>query len=86
MDEKNNFFFVDNGKGRKIKCRGLFTFHSDDFDKDYILYTDDIKGKNGPDVYASVYDPAAKELTLSEIESDEEFKMLIDVFREANKG
>ncbi len=87
MDNKENFFYVNDGKGKKIKCRGLFTFHSDDYDRDYILYTDDVKDKRGnSNVYASIYDPADKDFTLTDIEDDEEFKMLIEVFQEANKG
>ena len=84
---KNNYFFVDNGKGQKIKCRGLFSYHSDDFDKDYILYTDDIKDKKGNfNVYASIYQPGEEVLTLTEIEDDEEWKMLMQIFSEANKA
>ena len=81
----DNFFYVDNGKGKKVKCRGLFSYHSDDYEKDYIIYTDDIKDKHGnANVYASIYDPDEKELTLTEIEDEEEFKMLIEVFQSAN--
>ena len=84
---EESYFYVDNGK-KKVKCRGLFTYHSDDYDRDYILYTDDIAadGKGNANVYASIYDPDAAELTLTEIEDDEEFKMLIQVFAEANQG
>ena len=46
MPDRKNYFFVDNGKGQKTKYRGLFSYHSDDFERDYIFYTDDIKDKN----------------------------------------
>lgn len=84
---KDEFFTVLDDHGRRVKCRGLFSYHSDDYDRDYILYTDDKKDARGNvNVYASVYDPAQEELTLTEIEDDEEFRMLIQVFSEANEG
>ncbi len=87
MNNENEFFYVDNGNGKKIKCKGLFTFHSDSYEKDYILYTDNIKGKSGNvNVYASEYSMNNGEITLTEITDDEEFAMLIKVFQEANKG
>ncbi len=87
MPEQKDYFFVDNGGGKKIKCRGLFSYHSDDFGRDYIFYTDDVKNKKGEfNVYASVYQPGEETLTLTEIEDDEEWRMLMRVFSEANSG
>ena len=83
--KSNEYFFIDNGKGKKIKCRGLFSYHDDELDKDYILYTDDIKNADKRvNVYASYYTEQNGELSLSEIESDEEFNTLMRVFASAN--
>lgn len=87
MPDRKNYFFVDNGKGQRTKYRGLFSYHSDDFERDYIFYTDDIKDKKGKfNVYASIYQPGEEILTLTEIEGDEEWQMLMQVFREANRA
>ncbi len=82
---KEKYFFVQNGK-QKIKCRALFDCHSEDYDRDYIMYTDDKKDARGNvNVFASAYTIENGELVLEEIESDEEFATLIQAFKDMNK-
>lgn len=83
MEEK--YFFVQNGK-QKIKCRALFDCYSEDYDRNYIMYTDDKKDKSGNiNVFASAYTIQNGELCLEEIESDEEFATLIQAFKDMNR-
>lgn len=84
MNEK--YFYVQNGK-EKIKCRPLFDCHSDDYDRDYVLYTDDKKDKKGNiQIFASAYEIVDGEIQLTEIEDDTEFACLMNVFQDANKN
>lgn len=54
MDNKT--FKVINKEGKEVVCEVLFTFESDETNKNYIVYTDNTKDEEGNvRVYASVY-------------------------------
>ncbi len=56
-DKKNAFTVIDD-KGNKLECEVLFTFKSDETEKDYIAYTDhSVDDKGVIQVFASIYDP-----------------------------
>ena len=55
--EENKFKIIDK-KGKEIEFEVLFTFESDETKKNYMVYTDNTKDKDGNTrVYASVFVP-----------------------------
>ena len=78
---------MDNGKltitndlGEKIECDVLFTFDSDETHKSYIAYTDNSKDETGSiRVYASIYDPTGKDLSLKPLTSEKEWKVIENI-------
>ncbi len=70
-------FIVINPEGKEIRCQILFTFDSEDFGKSYIVYTDHSTDQYGVErVYAAIYDPTGEDLSLKEIKSKAEWKMI----------
>jgi len=70
MDDKTLIITTEDGK--EIVVNILFTYHSDEYNKDYVVFED----KDGV-TSASVYkDLGEGKGELSEIESDEEWNML----------
>lgn len=64
--------------GTEVLCEILFTFHSEDYDKNYVLYSpfDDEEGS----VYASCYVETEDGLgELEEVTDDEEWEMIEEV-------
>ena len=58
MEEKKNKFIVINDEGKEIECEVLFTFESEETNKNYIVYTDNTMDEIGNiKVYASIFDP-----------------------------
>ena len=75
--EKKNTFTVINDEGREITCEVLFTFESDETNKNYIVYTDNTTDENGNiKVYASIFDPEAETSDLIPIETEREWKII----------
>ena len=55
--KKNTFTMIDQN-GNEILYYVLFTFESEETNKNYIVYTDQSKDENGNiQVFASIYDP-----------------------------
>lgn len=76
MDKENTFIMLDN-EGKEIECEVLFTFESDETNKNYIVYTDNTKDEEGNvRVYASIYDPEQENTELKPIETDREWKVV----------
>lgn len=76
MKEKQNFVVVDE-KGKEIVCEPLFTFESEETNKQYVVYTDNSKDKNGNvRVFASIYEVTDKGNKLLPIKSDKEWKVI----------
>lgn len=66
--EKGMFSLEDNGE--VVECKTLFTFYSEDYNKNYVVYT------NGDGVHASIYDPDDTLFNLDEIVDEEELNMV----------
>ena len=74
--EKNSFTVLDEN-GREITCDVLFTFESDETNKNYIVYTDNTTDETGnTKVYASIYNPNDEHSKLEEIQTEKEWKMI----------
>lgn len=85
MDEtKGASFTIVNDEGKEVKCDVLFTFESEETNKNYIVYTDNTKDDAGNTrVYASCYNPDMDEQELQPIETDKEWKMIEIILSEA---
>ncbi len=88
MKDKQKFIVVDE-KGKEIECEPLFTFESEETNKQYVVYTDNTKDKNGNiRVFASIYEVTDKGNKLLPIKSDKEWKvieMILDSIKEETK-
>lgn len=88
MDEKMTFKIFDEN-GNATECEVLFTFDSEETEKNYIVYTDNTKDDEGnTKVYASIYHPEDP-TKLDPITTDKEWKIismvLDEVMAEAKK-
>lgn len=63
----------------------LYTFKSIKYNKDYVIYTDNLYDNKKLNVYASIYNPFCLEDGLFDIETDEEWDE-IERFLEGVKG
>lgn len=70
------FTMIDeNGKEREYEV--LFTFESEETNKNYIVYTDNTTDEIGNiEVYASIYDPENPNSKLEPIETEKEWKVI----------
>ncbi len=76
MEEKNTIKVYDE-KGNEVICDILFTFESEETNKNYIVYTDNTKDENGKvKVYASIYDPKDEKMKLEDIKTEKEWKVI----------
>ena len=76
MNKENTFKVIDND-GKEIEFEVLFTFESDETKKNYMVYTDNSKDKDGNvRVYASVFVPDAEPLELLPVETEREWKII----------
>lgn len=76
----SNTFTIKNNKGEEIECDLLFTFDSDEFNKSYIVFTDNSLDENGNvKVYANTYDKDGNSNELKKIETEEEWAAIEDI-------
>ena len=76
MDNKGKFT-ITNEEGKELECEVSFTFDSDEFKKNYIVFTDNTLDENGNiKVYANTYDPEGKDINLGVIEDEKEWKLI----------
>lgn len=76
----SNTFTIKNNKGEEIECDLLFTFDSDEFNKSYIIFTDNSLDENGNiKVYANTYDKDGNSDELKKIETEEEWAAIEDI-------
>ena len=76
MDEKQ-IFVVKDDKGKEIVCEPLFTFESEETNKQYIVYTDNSHDENGNvRVFASIYKISDKGRELLPIKTEKEWKVI----------
>lgn len=74
--KKNSFSMIDEN-GKEIVYDVLFTFESDETNKNYIVYTDNTRDEAGNiQVYASIYDPENPNSKLEAITTDKEWKVI----------
>lgn len=86
-EEKNNEFEIFNDNGEKVKCNALFTFESDETNKNYIIYTDNTVDEAGnKKVYASTFNPKDDNPILGPIETDKEWKIIEDILNKLQEG
>ena len=74
----DNKIVVINEKGKEVEYEVLFTFESDETERNYIVYTDNKKDKNGnTKVYASIYEEDKDgKIEMLPIESEKEWKVI----------
>jgi len=83
MKEEQMKFKVIDANGKEIECEVLFTFESDETNKNYIVYTDNTTDEEGnTKVYASIYTPNSEDLNLQPIETDKEWKIIEVILNE----
>lgn len=76
MKEKQKFVVLDEN-GKEVECEPLFTFESEETKKQYVVYTDNSKDKNGNvRVFASIYKVTEKGGELLPIKSEKEWKVI----------
>lgn len=76
MNEKQKFIVLDE-KGKEIECEPLFTFESEETKKQYVVYTDNSKDKDGNvRVFASIYEVTDTGNKLLPIKSEKEWKVI----------
>lgn len=76
MNEKQKFVVLDD-KGKEVVCEPLFTFESEETKKNYVVYTDNSKDKDGNvRVFASIYKIGNKGGELLPIKSEKEWKVI----------
>jgi uncharacterized protein YrzB (UPF0473 family) len=76
---KNKITLVDEN-GIEEEYEILFTFSSNETNKDYIVYTSHAKDADGLEqVMASIYDPTGKDKHLYPIESDKEWQIIENI-------
>lgn len=74
--EKNTFTVIDEN-GKEIVCQILFTFESEETNKNYMVYTDNSRDENGNiKVYAAIFDPNEESPKLEMIETEKEWKII----------
>lgn len=88
MNKENTFKIIDKD-GKEIEFEILFTFESDETNKNYMVYTDNTTNEEGnTKVYASVFNPNAEPLELLPVETEREWKVIetiITSIEEENK-
>ena len=76
MEKKiNNVLFVTTNDGRQLTFKVLFTYHSEEFKKDYVFFYEENDEDN---IIVYSYDDSN---TLYEIEDEEEYKELDEVLQ-----
>jgi len=76
MNEKRKFVVLDEN-GKQVECEPLFTFESEETKKQYVVYTDNSKDKDGNvRVFASIYKISDKGGELLPIKTEKEWKVI----------
>ena len=76
MNKENTFKIIDKD-GKEIEFEILFTFESDETNKNYMVYTDNTLDDDGnTKVYASVFNPNKEPLELLPVETERECKVI----------
>ena len=79
--ENGSFSIFEDGV--EVEYSTVMTFHSYDFNKDYVVYTDNTKDSDGNlNLFASSYLPDSDNFELHPVESDEEWDNIQNVLDE----
>ena len=85
MLDKSGKIIIKNEKNEEIECDVLFTFDNNDTNKSYIVYTDNTKDDLGNiKVYANTYNDNDEDGVLGNIETDEEWNIIEQIFSSIN--
>ena len=83
--ERMTFIKADE-KGEKVKCEVIATYHDDDINKDFIVYTDNTFTKDHKlKIYYSLYEEVPKGIRLINIKTREEEKTGLELVKELLK-
>lgn len=83
LPENRMVFTVVNDQGASIECEVLFTFESEENNKNYIVYTDNTVDEEGNTrVFASIYDPHTDQSKLLPIETEKEWRIIETILEE----
>ncbi len=75
----DNIITITNENGKEIKCEILFTYHSDDFNHDYVVF----KETNTLNVSAAIYNENGDGTgSLDQIDNEEEWALIEDLLEE----
>ena len=76
MNNENRFKIIDK-EGNETTFEILFTFESEETQKNYMVYTDNTKDSEGNTrVYASIFEPNKEPLELFPIQTEREWKII----------
>lgn len=82
--EKRHIYSVDT-EGNKREYEVILTFHNDNNEKDYVVYTNNEKDDEGKlKVYSAIYDPTKDEI-LGTPETREEWQQIIQLLNDVFK-
>jgi len=85
MLDKSGKIIIKNDNNEEIECDVLFTFDNNDTNKSYIVYTDNTKDELGNiKVYANTFNEDDEEGLLGNIETEEEWKIIEQIFSSIN--
>lgn len=91
MKEEKITFKLFDEDGKEVEYEVLFTFESNETNKNYMVYTDNELDEEGNiKVYASIYEPKEdgtidENTTLKPIETDSEWKIIETILDELQK-
>ena len=82
MNEEMTFKMVDEN-GKEKECEVLFTFESEETNKNYMVYTDHTQDEAGNTrVFASIFDPNDPNSKLLPIETEKEWNIIKTILAE----
>ena len=85
MLDKSGKIIIKNENNEEIECDVLFTFDNNETEKSYIVYTDNTKDELGNiKVYANTYNDNDEEGILGNIETEEEWNIIEQIFSSIN--
>lgn len=79
----NRELTIIDDKGNEIVCEILFTYHSDDFNKDYVVYLNKASNECSAATFIEVGNGEGK---LGPVETDDEWAMLEDLLNDYIKN
>lgn len=82
----NNIFYIKDNNGENVECEVLFTFSSNETNKNYVIYTDHKTDDTGSiNVYANTYDPSGASKELGAITTEEEWNTIESILSKLNE-